>query len=51
VHVGGFYVTPDEEKAQLFGATFLADKCANKGGTVIMGSSELHTFFSSCHVY
>ncbi|KAF7347067.1 hypothetical protein MVEN_01460500 [Mycena venus] len=33
---GGFYVTPDEEKAQLFGATFLADKCADKGGTVIM---------------
>ncbi|KAJ7899736.1 hypothetical protein B0H13DRAFT_2518408 [Mycena leptocephala] len=25
---GGFYVTPDEEKAQLFGATFLADNLA-----------------------
>ncbi|KAJ7751424.1 hypothetical protein B0H16DRAFT_1460328 [Mycena metata] len=36
---GGFYVTPDEEKAQLFGATFLADKCATKGGVVVMGSS------------
>ncbi|KAJ7925453.1 hypothetical protein B0H13DRAFT_1863105 [Mycena leptocephala] len=33
---GGFYVTPDEEKAQLFGATFLADKCATKGGVVVM---------------
>jgi hypothetical protein len=33
---GGFYVTPDEDKAQLFGATFLADKCADKGGVVVM---------------
>ncbi|KAJ7078043.1 hypothetical protein B0H15DRAFT_540976 [Mycena belliarum] len=36
---GGFYVTPDEEKAQLFGATFLADKCATKGGVVVMAFS------------
>ncbi|KAJ7181202.1 hypothetical protein C8R46DRAFT_1211463 [Mycena filopes] len=33
---GGFYITPDEDKAQLFGATFLADKCASLGGTVVM---------------
>ncbi|KAJ6536806.1 hypothetical protein B0H19DRAFT_377952 [Mycena capillaripes] len=33
---GGFYVTPDKAKAQLFGATFLGEKCASHGGVVIM---------------
>jgi hypothetical protein len=42
---GGFYVTPDEENAQLFGTTFLANTCMDKGGVVIIGSSLIH--FSS----
>ncbi|KAJ7479616.1 hypothetical protein FB451DRAFT_1171716 [Mycena latifolia] len=33
---GGFYVTPDESNAQLFGATFLANTCADKGGVVVL---------------
>ncbi|KAJ6575634.1 hypothetical protein DFH09DRAFT_377455, partial [Mycena vulgaris] len=33
---GGFYVTPDENKAQLFGAIFLADTCSTQGGVVII---------------
>ncbi|KAF8217686.1 hypothetical protein K438DRAFT_7287 [Mycena galopus ATCC 62051] len=33
---GGFYLTPDQTNAQLFGATFLAAKCASEGGTVVM---------------
>ncbi|KAJ7239254.1 hypothetical protein C8J57DRAFT_110440 [Mycena rebaudengoi] len=33
---GGFYVTPDEQNAQLFGATFLANNCKDKGGVVVL---------------
>ncbi|KAF9017730.1 hypothetical protein BDZ89DRAFT_369050 [Hymenopellis radicata] len=33
---GGFYISPDEGKAQLFGATFLAYPCADKGGVVVL---------------
>ncbi|KAJ7261058.1 hypothetical protein C8J57DRAFT_1232614 [Mycena rebaudengoi] len=36
---GGFYVTPDEQNAQLFGATFLANNCKDKGGVVVLGMS------------
>ncbi|KAJ7088494.1 hypothetical protein B0H15DRAFT_949673 [Mycena belliarum] len=33
---GGFYLTPDEDNAQLFGATFLAVPCKEKGGVKVI---------------
>ncbi|KAF7325002.1 hypothetical protein MKEN_00542600 [Mycena kentingensis (nom. inval.)] len=33
---GGFYLTPDETNAQIFGGVFLAPRCVNEGGVVIM---------------
>ncbi|KAJ7277260.1 hypothetical protein C8J57DRAFT_1223010 [Mycena rebaudengoi] len=33
---GGFYLTPDKANAQLFGTTFLANACKDRGGVVVI---------------